>query len=119
MSRLQFIHFDGKERNVNRQDAINYIERLTNSMLAPDKRFEESLIGEPIAVTYLDEGGETRVMFAIGKEGEKGEGKFVGYHIIDSAKLEEDIANTILFLASEQARMITGQVIKVSGGHAL
>ena len=31
----------------------------------------------------------------------------------------DDIANTILFLASEQARMITGQVIKVSGGHAL
>ena len=31
----------------------------------------------------------------------------------------EDIANTILFLASEQACMLTGQVIKVSGGHAL
>ena len=31
----------------------------------------------------------------------------------------EDIAETILFLAREQARMITGQVIKVSGGHAL
>ena len=31
----------------------------------------------------------------------------------------EDIAQTILFLASEQAGMITGQVIKVSGGHAL
>ena len=31
----------------------------------------------------------------------------------------EDIADTILFLASEQARMITGQVIKVSGGKAL
>lgn len=31
----------------------------------------------------------------------------------------EDIAETILFLASEQARMITGQVIKVSNGHAL
>ena len=31
----------------------------------------------------------------------------------------EDIAETILFLASEQARMITGQVIKVSGGKAL
>ena len=31
----------------------------------------------------------------------------------------EDIAQTILFLASEQARMITGQVIKVSGGKAL
>ena len=33
--------------------------------------------------------------------------------------LPEDIAGTILFLASEQARMLTGQVIKVSGGHAL
>ena len=31
----------------------------------------------------------------------------------------EDIAETILFLASQQARMLTGQVIKVSGGKAL
>ena len=31
----------------------------------------------------------------------------------------KDIAETILFLTSEQARMITGQVIKVSGGKAL
>ena len=31
----------------------------------------------------------------------------------------EDIAETILFLASRQARMLTGQLIKVSGGHAL
>lgn len=31
----------------------------------------------------------------------------------------EDIAQTIVFLASQQAKMLTGQVIKVSGGHAL
>lgn len=31
----------------------------------------------------------------------------------------EDIAETILFLASAQAKMLTGQVIKVSGGKAL
>ena len=31
----------------------------------------------------------------------------------------EDIAETILFLAGEQARFLTGQVIKVSGGHAI
>ena len=31
----------------------------------------------------------------------------------------EDIAETILFLSSNQARMLTGQVIKVSGGHAI
>lgn len=41
--------------------------------------------------------------------------------IIPMGKLIQprDIAETILFLASEQARMLTGQVIKVSGGHAL
>lgn len=41
--------------------------------------------------------------------------------IIPAGKLiePEDIAQTILFLSSEQAKMITGQVIKVSGGHAL
>ena len=31
----------------------------------------------------------------------------------------EDIANAILFLSSKQAGMLTGQVVKVSGGHAL
>ena len=41
--------------------------------------------------------------------------------LIPMGKLVEpgDIAETILFLASEQAKMITGQVIKVSGGKAL
>ena len=41
--------------------------------------------------------------------------------IIPMGKLiqPEDIAATILFLASEQAKTLTGQVIKVSGGHAL
>ena len=31
----------------------------------------------------------------------------------------EDIAQTILFLASQQAGLLTGQVVKVSGGHAI
>jgi 3-oxoacyl-[acyl-carrier protein] reductase len=41
--------------------------------------------------------------------------------LIPMGKLIEpqDIAETILFLASEQARMLTGQVIKVSGGKAI
>ena len=33
--------------------------------------------------------------------------------------LPEDIADIITFLASDKAKMITGQVIKVSGGKAL
>ena len=41
--------------------------------------------------------------------------------LIPMAKLIDptDIADTILFLASEKAKMLTGQVVKVSGGHAL
>nr|WP_308249237.1 SDR family oxidoreductase [Nonomuraea harbinensis] len=31
----------------------------------------------------------------------------------------EDIAGAVVFLASRQARWITGQVIQVAGGHAL
>lgn len=31
----------------------------------------------------------------------------------------DDIADVVVFLASEQARWITGQVIQVAGGHAL
>ena len=31
--------------------------------------------------------------------------------------IPEDIADVIVFLASEQARWLTGQVLKVSGGH--
>lgn len=30
-----------------------------------------------------------------------------------------DIADVIVFLASDQARWLTGQVIKVSGGHEI
>ena len=38
---------------------------------------------------------------------------------MDKLITPEDIAETILFLASKQAKMITGQLIKVSGGKAL
>lgn len=41
--------------------------------------------------------------------------------IIPMGKLiqRQDIADAILFLASEEAKMMTGRVIKISGGHAL
>jgi 3-oxoacyl-[acyl-carrier protein] reductase len=31
----------------------------------------------------------------------------------------QDIADAVIFLASKQSRWLTGQVIKVSGGHAI
>ena len=37
----------------------------------------------------------------------------------NAADGDMDGLDTIVFLASEQAKMITGQVIKISGGHAL
>ena len=91
MSRLQFIHLDGASSGITRQNAVDYIKRLTNEMIHPDKRLEKSLIGEPIAVTYLDDNGKTQVMFGIGTKGELSDNEFAPYHIIDSAKLAEDI----------------------------
>ena len=89
--RLQFIHYDGVSKNFTREQAIEYLNKLANKQLS--KNLGESLIGEPMAVTYLDDNGVSRVIFAIGIEGEVGEGVLKQYHLIDSCKLEEDIAN--------------------------
>ena len=91
MNRLQFVHFDGASKNITRQDALNYIKRLTDNMIGTDKRFDKSLIGEPVVVSYIDDSGKTQVMFAIGTKGEQFENVLEDYHIIDSAKLKEDI----------------------------
>jgi len=49
---------------------------------------------------------------------------YLKQQIVDSIPLRkvgtpEDIADAIVFLASYQARWISGQVIQVAGGHAL
>ena len=59
-------------------------------------------------------GATTAVVFA--REGAK---EVVPLIPMGKLMQPEDIAETVLFLASEQARMITGQVIKVSGGKAI
>ena len=93
MSRLQFIHFDGASNNISRQDAVNYIKRLTDISIREDMRFDKSLIGEPIAVTYLDENDKVQVILGIGTKGEKNGEVLEPYHIIDSAFLEEQISS--------------------------
>ena len=87
MSRLQFRHYEGVYDT--REDALVYISKLTNHELATN--LGESLIGEPFTVAYLDENGEKQVLLCIGKEGNVGDGILEPYHIIDSAKLAEDI----------------------------
>ena len=87
MSRLQFIHSDKVFEN--RTKAVEYVAKLTNSQLGV--HLEESLLGEPFAVPYLDDNGNKQILLCIGNEGEKGEGILKPYHVIDSAKLEENI----------------------------
>ena len=89
MARLQFRHLDNVFEN--REDAIAYISDLTDSNKVVSTQFGESLIGEPLAVKYKTDDDKVHVILAIGKEGNKGEGKHEDYHIIDSAKYEEDI----------------------------
>ena len=74
MSRLQFIHSDKVFEN--RTKAVEYVAKLTNSELGT--HLEESLLGEPFAVPYLDDNGNKQILLCIGNEGEKGEDRFHG-----------------------------------------
>lgn len=83
------------------------IEAYTRSIaieLGPDNITVNCIAPGPIQTGWIDSELEKQVLPSIplGR---------VGY--------PEDIADCVVFLASKQARWITGQVIKVSGGHAL
>ncbi|AXB46540.1 SDR family NAD(P)-dependent oxidoreductase [Amycolatopsis albispora] len=58
----------------------------------------------PVQTGWMDDEllGEVRRIVPLGREG-----------------TPEDIADAVVFLASHQARWITGQVVQVAGGHAL
>lgn len=83
------------------------IEAYTRSIaieLGPDNITVNCIAPGPIQTGWIDSELEKQVLPSIplGR---------VGY--------PEDIADCVVFLASKQARWITGQIIKVSGGHAL
>ncbi len=78
-------------------------------------------IGATTALEFAREGAKAVLVYKkIDRAFDEALGKQV-LPLIPIGKLiqPEDIAETILSLASEQAKMLTGQVIKVSGGHAL
>lgn len=83
------------------------LEAYTRSLafeLGPDNITVNCIAPGPIQTGWIDSKLEKKVLPSIplGR---------VGY--------SEDIADCVIFLASKQARWITGQVIKVSGGHAI
>jgi len=83
------------------------IEAYTRSVaieLGPDNITVNCIAPGPIQTGWIDSELEEQVLPSIPL-------RRVGY--------PEDIADCAIFLASKQARWITGQVIKVSGGHAI
>ena len=89
IGRLQFRHFS--ETFESREAAYKYLSDIVDITKGDDYRLDESIIGEPILVKYKDENGNIQALLSIGLEGEKDEGVLSPYHIIDSAKLEEEI----------------------------
>ena len=89
IGRLQFRHFS--ETFESREAAYKYLSDIVDITKGDDYRLDESRIGEPILVKYEDENGNIQALLSIGLEGEKDEGVLSPYHIIDSAKLEEEI----------------------------
>jgi 3-oxoacyl-[acyl-carrier protein] reductase len=84
-----------------------YMEAITRSAaieLGPLGITVNSIAPGPVQTGWMDPEHERRVLneIPVGRVGRP-----------------EDIAGTVLFLVSEQADWITGQIIKVSGGHAL
>lgn len=88
MARLQFRH--NSETFPTRERAYKYLSDLTDNSTRLSGSFVESLIGEPLVVKY-EEDGKEYALLAIGMSGKTGDGILVPYHIIDTAKLEEDI----------------------------
>ena len=89
MSRLQFRHSENVFNS--REEALSYINSLIYGKVGKQPLLDKSLIGEPFTVVYLDENSKKQTILCIGNKGEKSENVLEPYHIIDSAKLSEDI----------------------------
>lgn len=83
------------------------LEAYTRSLaveLGPDNITVNCIAPGPIQTGWIDKDLEQQILPSIP---------------LRSLGRPEDIAQCVVFLSSDQARWITGEVIKVSGGHAI
>jgi hypothetical protein len=99
MKRLQFRH--NNEVFKSRELVVKYFADMVDSTNTASTVFKSSLYAEPLVAKYLDEDGNTQVIFAIGVDS-----GLTPYHIIDSKEISELIlANKIAIeLESERAK---------------
>ena len=99
MKRLQFRH--NNEVFKSRELVVKYFADMVDSTNTASTVFKSSLYAEPLVAKYLDEDGNTQVIFAIGVDS-----GLTPYHIIDSKEISELIlANkTAIELETERAK---------------
>ena len=104
-SRLQVRHYDGIFST--REKAYAYLRQIVDP--SKEQRLDESLVGEPILVRYYDDENNVQAIISFGLSGETGDGVLMNYHIVDSAKLQEDI-NSLSGESSEILDVIEAEI---------
>lgn len=104
MKRLQFRH--NNEVFSTRELALQYFSDIVNATNTASTVFKSSLYAEPLVAKYLDEDGNTQVIFAIGVDS-----GLTPYHIIDSKEMAELIAKNTKNIEEEKLRAIAAEAV--------
>jgi hypothetical protein len=102
MKRLQFRHNNTIFEN--REVALKYFSDIVDSNNVASLEFKSSLYAEPMVARYLDEDGNTQVIFAIGVDS-----GLTPYHIIDIKEVSELIAKNEGLITDEVERAINAE----------
>jgi hypothetical protein len=102
MKRLHFRHNNTIFEN--REVALKYFSDIVDSNNVASLEFKSSLYAEPMVARYLDEDGNTQVIFAIGVDS-----GLTPYHIIDIKEVSELIAKNEALINDEITRATTSE----------
>lgn len=102
MKRLQFRHNNNVFQN--RESALQYFSNIVNKDNIASIDFNSSLYAEPLVSKYIDEDGNTQVIFAIGVDS-----GLTPYHIIDSKEIYELISKNKEDIIKEYNRAVDSE----------